>query len=204
MFGDGVDFWKCFPSIKKLAITCRDGENHFELLPYLESLKLREGFRINHIWFPATLKKLTLLLCSLPWSDISIFQSLPNLEVLKLKKKAFEGTQWNAGEQQFRQLKFLRLDNLNIQHWEAQTTSFPCLKLLSLWNCKYLQKIPLEIGEITTLELIETNNINNSVVESIKRIQKEQYDEGNTELKITVNGMELSTNVSEHEGSESE
>ena len=190
----------------KLDFCCfKDEEYHFELLPYLETLKLSgSGSRRNHIWFPATLKKLTLLLCFLPWSDISIFQSLPNLEVLKVKQDAFTGTHWNASEQQFRRLKFLRLDKLNIQQWEAQWTSFPCLKRLSLRYCKYLEEIPLKIGEITTLEFIETNNCNNSVLESVKRIQKEQYDEGNTELKITVDGMELSTNLSEHEDSESE
>ncbi|XP_024990763.1 putative late blight resistance protein homolog R1B-12 [Cynara cardunculus var. scolymus] len=214
-YGDGVDmFGKCFPSIKKLVYVIIPGEEcHFELLPSLETLKLRvsgypkdePNFRqINHIWFPATLKKLTLERCCLPWSAMSIIQSLPKLEVLKLKEDAFEGTQWNTGEKQFPQLKVLRLEELNIKHWVAYSTSFPCLKRLSVWMCDNLEEIPLEIGEIATLELIETDSWNYSIVESVKRIQEEQHDEGNTELKITVDGMELPTYLSVHEGSESE
>ncbi|KAJ9552090.1 hypothetical protein OSB04_016135 [Centaurea solstitialis] len=200
MFGHGVNFGKCFPSIKRLAVTCnRDDENHFELFPYLETMKLRGGFRQNHIWFPATLKKLSLLFCFLPWSAISIIQLLPNLEVLKLKENAFDGAQWNAGEQQFQQLKFLKLVNLNIQHWEVHSSSFPRLRRLTLLCCNNLEEIPLEIGEIITLELIETDSGNNSLVKSVKKIKKEQDEEGNTELKITVDGLELSTTLSEHE-----
>ncbi|KAJ9551574.1 hypothetical protein OSB04_015619 [Centaurea solstitialis] len=135
------------------------------------------------------------------WLSIS---SLPNLEVLKLKGSSFEGRQWNASEQQFQQLKLLRLKELDIVHWKAYNTSFSCLKRLSLWDCIVLEEIPVDIGEIATLELIETNGQKASVVESVKRIQKEQYDEGNTELKITVDEIELSMYLSEHEDSEFE
>ncbi|KAI3736392.1 hypothetical protein L6452_15931 [Arctium lappa] len=123
---------------------------------------------------------------------MSIIQSLPNLEVLKLKANAFMGRQWDACEQQFRQLKLLTLDNLDIKQWEASSTSFPCLKQLSLSKCNDLEEIPLEIGEIATLELIETDSWSRSVVESVKRIQQEQHEVGNYELKITVDRMELS------------
>ncbi|KAI3736399.1 hypothetical protein L6452_15938 [Arctium lappa] len=135
---------------------------------------------------------------------MSIIHLLPNLEVLKLYRDAFMGTQWDACEQQFRQLKLLTLESLDIKHWEASTTSFPCLKKLSLWDCGYLEEIPLEIGETATLELIEIDSWSKSVVKSVKRIQQEQHDAGNEELKITIDGMELSLYLSRHEGSESE
>jgi len=61
-----------------------------------------------------------------------------------------------------------------------------------VWKCEDLEEIPLEIGEITTLELIEVDDSSNSVVESIERIQQEQHDLGNYELKITVNRKDLS------------
>ncbi|KAI3736385.1 hypothetical protein L6452_15924 [Arctium lappa] len=206
MLKDGVDnLQKCFPSIKKLTLHCdKDNECHFELLPYLETLKLTGmSLRHNQISFPATLKKLTLVDCFLPWSNMSIIHPLPNLEVLKLKSNAFMGRQWDACEQQFRQLKLLTLESLNIKHWEASSTSFPCLKQLSLLNCDDLEEIPLEIGEIATLELIETDSWNDSVVESVKRIQQEQHDVGNYDLKINVDGMDLSFYLSLSEGSKS-
>ncbi|KAJ9552128.1 hypothetical protein OSB04_016173 [Centaurea solstitialis] len=212
VLGLGVhNLHKCFPSIKKIEYTLvpTNKEIHFELLPYLTTFKLRVdyirknmnlwlpnselNFRQNHIWFPTTLKKLTLVWCDLPWSDMSIIQSLPNLEVLKLKYNAFMGAQWDAREQLFPQLKFLRLEELNIKLWDAYSTSFPCLKGLSIRNCHALEEIPLDIGDIATLELIETRGmLNYNAMESVKRIQKEQHDEGNTDLKITINGLELS------------
>ncbi|KAI3736393.1 hypothetical protein L6452_15932 [Arctium lappa] len=71
-------------------------------------------------------------------------------------------------------------------------------------ECYDLEEIPLEIGEIATLELIEISISSNSVVESVKRIQQEQHDVGNYELKVTVGEMELSFYLSRHEGSESQ
>ncbi|KAJ9550364.1 hypothetical protein OSB04_014409 [Centaurea solstitialis] len=53
--------------------------------------------------------------------------------------------------------------------------------------CKDLEEIPLEIGEIATLELIEIINWSKGVVESVKRIQQEQHEVGNDDLKITIN-----------------
>nr|GEZ15859.1 disease resistance protein [Tanacetum cinerariifolium] len=130
----------------------------------------------NQISFPATLKQLTLVRCYLPWSDMSIIQSLPNLEVLKLSEVAFEGDLWKTDEAQFRQLKFLRLEMLNIKQWEAYSINFPCLKQLEIVECGYLEEIPLEIGDIPTLELIKIVDWGRSVIESMKRIQEEQHD----------------------------
>ncbi|KAJ9550358.1 hypothetical protein OSB04_014403 [Centaurea solstitialis] len=207
-FEHGVNcFQEFFPIIKKLEFRCdKDVECHFESLSYLETLALYgPGSRRNHIWFPASLKKLTLLRCCLPWSDMSTIQSLPNLEVLKLNFNAFSGAHWDACEQKFPQLKLLKLDRLDIKHWKASSTSFPCLKQLLVWGCSYLEEIPREIGEIATLELISIGSIyRRSLVESIARIQQEQQDEGNDELKITVDGWDLSFYLSEDEGSESE
>ncbi|KAJ9552078.1 hypothetical protein OSB04_016123 [Centaurea solstitialis] len=204
VFKDGMDnFRKCFPSLKKLALRCdKDDEYHFELLPCLENLKLA-GLRLqhNHISFPATLKKLTLAWCDLPWSDMSTIQLLPNLEALQLKGYAPEGAHWDACDQQFQKLKFLKLEWLNIKQWKASSTSFPCLKRLAVCFCWDLQEIPLEIGEIATLDLIITDSSSNSVVKSVKRIQEEQHDVGNYELKIIVDGMELSYYLSHPGGS---
>lgn len=136
---------------------------------------------------------------------MSTIQSLPNLGVLKLKHNAFLGPEWDAREQQFPRLKFLKLECLDIEEWEAFSTSFPCLRRLSVRNCLGLKEIPLDMGEIATLELIEIHiYLNYVVVESLKRIQKEQHDEGNTELKITVNDLELSIYLSEHESTKPE
>ncbi|PWA98207.1 Disease resistance protein [Artemisia annua] len=205
----GENFQKYFPVIKKMSLILNSDEgNDFVLLPCLETLKLtgiyrrkltepelpkgEPNCRNNQISFPTTLKQLTLVRCHLPWSDMSIIQSLPNLEVLKLSDYAFDGSLWKTDEVQFRQLKFLRLEQLNIKQWEAYSVNFPCLKQLEIVTCFNLEEIPLEIGDIPTLELIKTNGWIRSFVESLKRIQEEQHDVGNYDLQIKVDGMELS------------
>ncbi|KAJ9552049.1 hypothetical protein OSB04_016094 [Centaurea solstitialis] len=204
-FDPQVDYLQnYFPILKKLDVFCfKDKEYHFELFLYLETLVLRgSGYQLGDIWFSATLKKLSLISCKLPWSKMSNIQLLPKLEVLKLCRDAFMGTHWDACEQQFRQLKLLMLKSLNIKEWEAFSTSFPCLIQLTLQDCYYLEQIPLEIGNIANLELIEIDSMNNYVVESVKRIQQEQHDVGNNELNITVDGLDLSFYLSEDDGSE--
>ncbi|KAJ0447737.1 putative leucine-rich repeat domain superfamily [Helianthus annuus] len=188
--GDGVDsFQMCFPYIKELrCFTNSEKKNDFKSLTCLEKLKVT-GFidnHINHISFPHALKTLTLRECGLPWSDMSIIQSLANLQVLKLYKNAFKGRCWNTDGREFQQLKFLRLEMLDIKVWEAYSESFPCLRELVIYRCDELEKIPLEFGGITTLQLIDiadcidTNSLGESgrrirsLRESAERIQEEQ------------------------------
>nr|KAJ0191442.1 hypothetical protein LSAT_V11C800439240 [Lactuca sativa] len=214
VLGDGVDnFQKCFPGIKELTSTLySDKENDFEVLHYLQILILIgsgysrrrsvEGEFVrgepnlgkNHIIirFPATLKSLELERCGLPWSDMSIIQSLPNLEVLVIVDNGFEGTLWKTtGEEQFQQLKFLRLEKLNIKQWEASSINFPCLQQLQVLNCIVLEEIPLELGDISTLEYIKVWNCGASLLESLQKIRQEQDDAGNYELKIFVDGRDM-------------
>ncbi|KAL8267898.1 hypothetical protein R6Q59_001696 [Mikania micrantha] len=182
--GDGVDFQTCFPYVKELG--CMNTEkNNFKFPTYLEKLNL-DSHGIEHIALPATLKVLTLENNRLPWSKMSIIQSLPNLQVLKLHYKAFEGSCWNTDEHRFERLSFLRLECLDIKMWKAYSTSFPCLKQLEIESCKGLEEIPLEIGEIPTLELIKITHCRQSVGEYVKRIQEDQRYFGNYDLKIDI------------------
>lgn len=75
---------------------------------------------------------------------------------------------------------------IDIEVWEAYHSSFPCLKQLEILGCKNLEEIPLEIGDISTLELIKIENCRQSVVESVRRIEEEQHDLGNYDLKIHI------------------
>ncbi|KAJ0870080.1 putative leucine-rich repeat domain superfamily [Helianthus annuus] len=195
MLGYGVDnFQKCFPHVKELRCSTFPGKEYdFKSLACLEKLTLIDYRRIrksscgvNRVTFPATLRILKLVECRLPWSDMSILQSLTNLEVLKLKLNAFEGSYWNTNEQEFPQLKFLRLEMLDIKLWEAYSPSFPCLKRLEIFHCYHLKETPLGIGDISTLELIKIKGGSHSLGESVRRIQEDQHDFGNYDLKIDV------------------
>ncbi|KAI3780961.1 hypothetical protein L2E82_10958 [Cichorium intybus] len=150
------------------------------------------------IRFPAALKTLSISGCLLPWSDMSVIQSLPNLEGLLLEHNGFEGTLWETGEKQFQQLNFLRLYDLNIKQWEASSLNFPCLERLEVVGCVDLEEIPLELGDISTLQTIYVSDCAPSLRLSLLRIQKEQYDVGNCQLKIIVDRVEMPSFTIQH------
>ncbi|KAD4982087.1 hypothetical protein E3N88_18758 [Mikania micrantha] len=195
LHGRAESLLKRIPNIRKLECAVYDDQKQdafpsFVLLNHLETLKMIqpevESLLSNkYISFPSSLKKLTLSGCRFPWLDMSTIQRLPNLEVLKLLNFAFEGPSWNTGGQ-FHQLKFLKLQNLDIQQWSAYSMSFPCLKRLVLLECYYLKGIPDEVGDIPTLEMIDVDKRNDSVVKSANKIQEDQQAMGNYELKINV------------------
>ncbi|CDP08019.1 unnamed protein product [Coffea canephora] len=155
--------------------------NHFprlNCLTHLESLKIfYYGSPLNNGEFslPLNLKKLTLSNFRLPWSHISTIGRLPNLKVLKLLSGAFEGKIWDV-EEEFQNLKFLRLDNLNIAQWNASCDDFPKLERLVLQNCKDLEEIPEDFGNIYTLGMIEVHWCGRSAEESAKKIEEEYGD----------------------------
>ncbi|MFS7974570.1 hypothetical protein Hanom_Chr09g00870301 [Helianthus anomalus] len=53
-------------------------------------------------------------------------------------------------------------------------------------RCYDLEEIPLEIGDIPTLELIQIEDCRQCVGESVRRIQEEQHDYGNYYLRIGI------------------
>ncbi|KAL2482260.1 putative disease resistance protein RDL6 [Forsythia ovata] len=172
---------KRIPNIKKLGIHYKDedmgGEyyylNNLVHLRKLESLKLINfGFSFSrNLSYPTSLKKFTLVEGSLSREAMSIVGSLPNLQVLKLRRIAFFHREWitNAGE--FLQLKYLQLENISLDHWRVDGTHFPNLECLVLEDCDDFGQIPDEIREIPTLRSIELNECCGSVLTSAMRIQ---------------------------------
>ena len=106
----------------------------------------------------------------LPWDCISSIVRLPNLRVLKLLAGAFEGKTWDMREEEFKELRFLMLDTLNIAEWNASCDHLPKLERLVLRNCKDLEEIPLDFSEINTLQTIEVQWCGKSVESSAEEI----------------------------------
>ncbi|KAH6778848.1 hypothetical protein C2S52_010085 [Perilla frutescens var. hirtella] len=139
----------------------------------------------ENIAFPMSLRKLTLTGCRFPWEDMRIIGSLPNLEVLKLKRGACHGTIWETTEGEFCQLKVLLIENTDLRQWITESSHFPQLERLTLYECNDLEEIPTDIGEIPTLQVIEVDVRNLSVVQSAKGIQEEQQSFGN-DLQVSL------------------
>ena len=125
---------------------CWDDCNSFpelSCLSRLESLKVCFSGKVHSpskFSFPANLKKLMLSSFQLPWNEISAIGRFPNLEVLKLLDRAFEEQQWEMNEGEFQNLKFLKLDLLNIITWIVSSKHLPSLEQIVLHSCKHLQE----------------------------------------------------------------
>ncbi|XP_057792304.1 putative late blight resistance protein homolog R1B-16 isoform X2 [Salvia miltiorrhiza] len=175
------------PNVRKLGITYFGKEdNDYQLqnlvfLHHLEKLKLVKEAPIPYHAprpiFPKSLRKLTLHGWRFPWEFMDTVGSLPNLQVLKLMNRACEGSTWETKEGQFRSLEFLQIGECNLEKWETEESHFPRLKQLLLYNCSQLSEIPNDIGYIPTLELIQVDYANESLVECVKQIQEEQHDD---------------------------
>ncbi|XP_073290507.1 putative late blight resistance protein homolog R1A-3 [Primulina huaijiensis] len=137
----------------------------------------------QNIIFPSSLKKLVLLGSRIPWEKMTIIGMLPNLEILELKDGAFEGSLWEANDDEFRQLKFLLIEGSHdLKEWRAEDDHFPRLRHLLLRDCEALKAIPCGIGEIPTLEIIELEACRRSVVSSVKDMLGEDSE---IQLKVS-------------------
>lgn len=82
---------------------------------------------------------------------------LPNLEILKLLFREFQGNLWVVKDSDFPELKYLKMDNLNIAQWSVADEALPKLERLVLAKCKRLEKIPSHFEDVASLENIEVN-----------------------------------------------
>ncbi|KAI3454398.1 hypothetical protein Pfo_011061 [Paulownia fortunei] len=193
------------PNLKKLGIWMETWDaapfyvNNLVCLKQLEVLKCSVKFFPTHkvfplpnyafppkLAFPIGLKELTLRGCKIPWKDMTVIGSLPNLERLKLRNHAFVGPEWEPIEGEFGQLNFLLLDGSDLVHWRADSLHFPYLRHLVVENCWRLEMIPYGLGDIPTLEIIELDDSSPSAMTSAKQILEEQQSLGNDSLHLHI------------------
>nr|GMD15432.1 putative late blight resistance protein homolog R1B-14 [Ipomoea batatas] len=164
--------------------------NNLKFLPCLETLKCfftKQRPLPMPDAFPPNLKNLTLRGCRRSWKEMSILSALPKLEVLKLKDCAFVGSEWELTEEEvFYQLKAMVIDIADLEQWEACSIHFPNHHSLVLKYCKHLNEIPIGIGDINTLQLIELWACSTSAYDSAERIQEEQQNSGNDGLTVRI------------------
>ncbi|KAH0675426.1 hypothetical protein KY285_023227 [Solanum tuberosum] len=172
-----------------------------EFLCQLESLKVVSNSypgKLPHVFsFPSRLRELTLSKFRLPWSQILSIGELPNLKILKLLLRAFEGKEWEVNDSEFRELKYLELEDLNIAQWSVSEDSFPMLERLVLTKCKRLEKIPSHFDDAVSLKSIQVNWCSWYVANSAKEIQAIQHDEmANDAFKVTIQPPDWDRNSS--------
>ncbi|KZV44552.1 hypothetical protein F511_17458 [Dorcoceras hygrometricum] len=162
-------------------------ENLQELQVYVSKFP-----KFSMIWnyaFPISLKKLTLESVPLPWENMSIIGSLPSLQVLKMMHiDVDEESEWAPIEGQFLRLKYFCSSLDKLVSWEVEREHFPTLESLCLDGARWIDEIPSGIGEIDSLQLIELRNCSETLVNSAKRIQEQQHDNGNDAFEVRVHG----------------
>ncbi|KAL7163231.1 hypothetical protein ACSBR2_039347 [Camellia fascicularis] len=126
---------------------------NLDFLSHLETLKLDNTIitsqstnLLRAVEFPKIVKKLTLRGMGIKWEAMWIIGMLPNLEVLKLERRACQGRQWETTGGGFRRLKYLKLKCLGVEEWIASSTHFPSLEHLVLEECYSLKEIPSDSG----------------------------------------------------------
>ncbi|XP_057787901.1 putative late blight resistance protein homolog R1A-10 [Salvia miltiorrhiza] len=178
---------KSMPNLKKLGMWV---EKPGVVGLYLDELEELEVFKFtvlnpspskqvefdSDFFLPETLRKLSLSGCGLPWEAMGVIVELPNLEVLKLRELAFNGEEWCMEDCVFEKLKFLMIEYLNLKSWIVNDSHFPCLEQLYMRHCYNLEGIPLELGYIGGLKVMELVDCSPKAVESAEEIKQEQED----------------------------
>ncbi|XP_073127672.1 putative late blight resistance protein homolog R1A-3 [Henckelia pumila] len=193
------------PNIKKIEVNYKSSHlkewSDYQLenlanLRQLKALKIRVFFPVISLLqglnsptrfefpLPASLNTLTLAGVGIPWGDLAIIGSLPNLEVLKLVDHACIGTEWKPNEEEFCKLKTLVLERLKLKHWEADSCHFPSLQRLIIRRCGELVEIPSGMGESPTLDMIELSGCQASVFDSAMKIREKQHSYGNYGFQV--------------------
>ncbi|KAL3347187.1 hypothetical protein AABB24_021058 [Solanum stoloniferum] len=170
--------------LRKLKCHCKE-----PLKLKLDALQLETlsvNGKILNFSLPATLTKLSISDVLLPQSELSNIGRLPNLVVLKLEHRAFQQEKWDIEDEEFLNLKVLKLRSLKITTWNASDESLPNLEHLLIENCFNLQEIPSMVGDILTLKMVETKRCGESLEKSVKDIQEVQEGYGNAELKVLI------------------
>ncbi|XP_031100366.1 putative late blight resistance protein homolog R1A-4 [Ipomoea triloba] len=192
------------PNVKKLGVRYevlkyRDSKHSIDLLHTLSHLEQLEDIRFYGYYslkysglvsipkpydFPPKLKKLKFLNT---WMKLGITMTilgrLPNLEVLQLKRHAFDDseTEWEQVEEGFPKLKVLVFEDQSLRRWKDSDFTFPSLECLVLNNIN-LESLPYEcLSGCPCLKLIHLEgSCSDGVLESAKKIQ----NDGDGQLEV--------------------
>lgn len=188
--------------LKKLCCIFRKSHDHSsecKRAPVLSHLTKLESLKISYsggipssceFHFVSSLKKLTISNCHLPMDYVSMIGALPELKVLKLHSVTFDDQIWDTSVEVFESLEYLKLDNLTITQWNADSETFPSLRRLVLQNCHQLEELPDGLTQSTTLEAVELQRCSQVVETSAKEIQKSLLKYGMKKFKLIINLLE--------------
>ncbi|KAK4402486.1 hypothetical protein Sango_0989300 [Sesamum angolense] len=140
--------------------------------------------------FPSGLKKLTLSGLGLPWEYMSVIAQLPKLEILKLRNYAFQGPVWKVYDSQFSRLKFLLLEDTDLEFWSVGCSHSLLLKHLIIRHCYKLKEFSTLVSGILSVEMIELVDCSPSLAASAKKILEGRMTCGKNRAQLIVSSSE--------------
>nr|Q6L439.2 PUTATIVE PSEUDOGENE: RecName: Full=Putative late blight resistance protein homolog R1A-4 [Solanum demissum]AAT39943.2 Late blight resistance protein, putative [Solanum demissum]ABO92984.1 putative disease resistance protein [Solanum tuberosum] len=185
------------PNLRKLTckVKCLEYLHQYHALNFpirLEILKLYRSNAFKAIPFCISAPNLKYLKLSGFYLDSQYLSKtadhLKNLEVLKLYYVEFgDHREWKVSNGMFPQLKILKLEDVSLMKWIVADDAFPNLEQLVLRGCQDLMEIPSCFMDILSLQYIEVEDCNESVVKSAMNIQETQVEDyQNTNFKLVL------------------
>ncbi|PHT54148.1 hypothetical protein CQW23_08610 [Capsicum baccatum] len=121
--------------------------NNISSLKDLSTLSLIEKLSLSSP-FSNSIIMMILSESKLKEDPMHILGVLPNLRNLYLFR-GYEGKEITCSDNNFCQLEFLNLDNLeNLERWNLATSSMPLIKGLGIHDCPKLKEIPLRMKDV--------------------------------------------------------
>ncbi|PIN08450.1 Apoptotic ATPase [Handroanthus impetiginosus] len=195
-------------SSETLLLNGKNGSfDSFKKLENIEKLKLINDLFSDSILegqlrlpppykYPPKLRSLTLSDSFLDWSQMSILGMLENLEILKLKHKAFMGKHWKEVDGGFNHLEVLQIGRTDLVSWIASGHHFPRLRRLELRNCEGLKEVPLGFADIPSFQLLDLHRCKSAAASARKICEAKQEKKREKKRKrtetIKKNGFKLS------------
>ncbi|KAK4402237.1 Disease resistance protein RPP13 [Sesamum angolense] len=168
-------------------------------------LRVLDVLEIEFHWFPKEILQLiNLRYLALSTSELpSSISGLWNLQILIVQAIEFSSEPRAVMPEisdvmHLRHIKFKgfyvwilqtipNLEKLGIFLYRSSSSddnNFPRLQHLVIRHCSDLKEIPLRVGDIPTLKVIEVHECSSSVVDSARMIQEEQLELGNDGLEV--------------------
>ncbi|KAH0677542.1 hypothetical protein KY285_025343 [Solanum tuberosum] len=185
------------PNLRKLIceVQCLEYPHQYHVLNFpirLEMLKLHQSNIFKPISFCISAPNLKYLELSGFYLDSQYLSEtadhLKHLEVLKLYYVEFgDHREWKVSNGKFPQLKILKLKCVSLMKWIVADDAFPNLEQFVLCGCRHLMEIPSCFMDTLSLQYIEVENCNESVVKSAMNIQETQVEDNqNTNFKLAL------------------
>ncbi|KAG8378405.1 hypothetical protein BUALT_Bualt08G0134000 [Buddleja alternifolia] len=132
----------------------------------------------KEIWNMQELRHLQVMGSDLPdpprGASLPKLLSLLDINAHTLTKAVLEGPKWEVNEGSFSNLKFLLIEDTDLEYWETYANCFARLERLIIRHCYKLKVIHLKIEYTQTLQKIELVDCSTLAVAAAKQIIQQQ------------------------------